>query len=110
MWRMAAAEALARLAAIWDKIEMVVGGMVQPVFEKMHLPPSVELRRERRSKPGGPAMRVRRQRYNMTTMFEDGPRTPKKAVDPPPARAYFMLRESAKGVLGGKNIINSYAP
>jgi hypothetical protein len=36
---MAAAEALARLAAIWDKIEMVVGGMVQPVFEKMHLQP-----------------------------------------------------------------------
>jgi hypothetical protein len=88
---MAAAEALARLAAIWDKIEMVFGGMVQPVFEKMHLPPCVELRRERRSKPGGPAMSVRWEHYNITIMFEDGARIPKKAVDPPPARTYFMV-------------------
>jgi len=105
-----AAEALARLAAIWDKIEMVVGGMVQPVLEKMHLRPCVELRRERRSKPGGPAMSLRRQRYDMTAMFEDGTRTmkPKDLTIHPPARV--MPTVSGAGVLGGKNIINGYAP
>jgi hypothetical protein len=102
--------ALAKLLGVWYKIEMAFAGMLKPVLEKIHLQPRVELRRERRSKPGGRAMSVRQKPYNMTTVFEDGARTPKKAVDPPPARAYFMLRESGTGVLGGKNIINSYAP
>jgi hypothetical protein len=64
-----------KLLGVWDKIEMVFGGRAQPVLEKMHLEMRVELRRQRRSKPGGRAMSIRRKHYNMTAMFEDGTRT-----------------------------------
>jgi hypothetical protein len=105
----AAAVALARLAAIWDKIEMVLGGTVQPVLEKMHLRLCVELRRQRRSKPGGRTMSLRREHYNMTAMLEDGTRTkkPKNLTVHAPAR--LMPTGSLIGVLGGNQIINSWA-
>jgi len=47
---------LEKLLGVWDRIEMVFGGMVQPVLEKMHLRRRVELRRQRRSKPSARAM------------------------------------------------------
>jgi hypothetical protein len=71
---------LEKLLGVWDRIEMVFGGMVQPVLEKMHLQPCVELRRQRRSKPSARAMSIRWEHYNMTAMLEDGARIPKKPL------------------------------
>jgi hypothetical protein len=80
----------------------------KPVLEKIHMEMLVELRRQRPPKARGRAMSVRRKHYKMTAMFGDGARIPKKAVDPSPASAYFMLTESARGVLGGNHIYNSW--
>jgi hypothetical protein len=98
---------LDKFPGVWYKIEMVVAGMLKPVLEKIHLQPCVELRRQRRSKPGRCLVSVRRKPDNMTTMFEDGARTmkPKNLTLHPPKR--IMPTEIGTGVLGGNHIINS---
>jgi hypothetical protein len=101
------AEPVAKLPGVWYKIEMVFGGMVLPVLEKIHLEMRVELRRERRSKPSARPMSVRRKQYNMRTMFEERAKKmeAKNLTVHPPAR--LMPTEIGAGVLCGNNIINS---
>jgi len=54
-------------------------------------------------------MSLRREHYNMTAMLEDGTRTkkPKNLTIHPPKR--LMPTEIGTGVLGGNQIINSWA-
>jgi hypothetical protein len=98
-----------KFSGVWNKIKMVAAAMLKPVLEKIHLQPCVELRRQRRSRPGRCLVSVRRKPDNMRTMFEDGAGTmkPKNLTLHPPKG--IVPTEIGTAVLGGNQIISSWA-